>query len=104
MANAVKFGAEGGWVGVDLTVESDEARIRVADRGPGVPEAERRRIFEPFYRGRQARDSQTPGSGLGLGLAAQVAENHDGGIEVSDGDSGGAVFTVILPLLEDVPQ
>ncbi len=75
--------------------ESGEARalhIRVFDRGPGVPEAERRRIFEPDV------TSKSQGMGLGLAIVENTIERHGGVISVDDRDGGGAVFTVTLPV------
>lgn len=98
IGNATKFGREGGWVGIRVTAEGERgARISVADRGPGVDPDEREKLFEPFYRGRYARRSQIPGSGLGLSLAQEVAAAHGGHIEVRDGADGGMVFSLVLP-------
>ena len=69
--------------------------LSVEDDGPGVPEAERKRIFERFARGAAAR---SPGSGLGLALVAQQAALHGGEVEVGDARLGGARFTVRLPV------
>jgi len=78
---------------VTVTVGTDGA-IAVADRGPGVPEQDRQRIFERFWRGRAA---SSPGAGLGLAIVAQVATSHGGKIEVTDRLDGGTVFTLRLP-------
>ena len=83
--NAIKFSPPGGpirleaWDGPMLT-------IVVADRGPGIPEADRRRATERFFRGEKARN--TPGSGLGLALVQAVATLHGGQLELSDNDPG----------------
>ena len=71
------------------------ARIRVADRGPGVPEAERERIFEPFYRLAGARETGA-GVGLGLALVRQIAQRHGGTVRCMARDGGGTVFEVEL--------
>ena len=60
--------------------------LRVEDRGPGIPRAERGRVFEPFYRGHGARRSQAPGSGLGLSLVRHVVEAHGGRVRVEARD------------------
>ena len=82
-------------VNADVAVERapDHVTLHVDDRGPGVPPAERARIFERFARG----SSVVSGSGLGLALAAQQAALHGGSVEVGDGPEGGARFTVRLP-------
>jgi signal transduction histidine kinase len=68
-------------------------RILVCDRGPGVPEEEREKIFEPFYR---VRGTQGSGAGLGLALVRQIAEQHGGQVHCSERSGGGACFEVSL--------
>jgi signal transduction histidine kinase len=68
--------------------------LRVDDDGPGIPRADRARVFERFVRGPGAT---SPGSGLGLALVAQQAQLHGGGVEVGESPAGGARFTVRLP-------
>ncbi|MEP6992872.1 MAG: ATP-binding protein [Acidobacteriota bacterium] len=69
-----------------------DVKISVADRGPGVPAAEREKIFLPFF------SSKPGGSGFGLAIVARIAELHGGTVEVTDRDGGGAVFTLRLPV------
>ena len=70
--------------------------LQVADRGPGVPPAQRERIFERFAR--SARDrTEARGSGLGLAIVRAVAEAHGGTAVVRDAEGGGALFEVTLP-------
>lgn len=99
ITNAAKFAGSGGWVGVRAAPGSrpDIVELRVEDRGPGIPRAERQRIFEPFYRGRDARRSQAPGSGLGLSLVLHVVEAHGGRVRVEAGDEGGTTVVMELP-------
>ncbi|MEN5180640.1 sensor histidine kinase [Comamonas sp. 4034] len=73
------------------------AEIRVADRGPGVPEDQRDRIFEPFYRMPGASERHG-GVGLGLALVRSIAERHDGHVHCEAREGGGAVFVLRLPL------
>lgn len=70
--------------------------IRVNDRGPGVPEAQRKRIFEPFYRLPGASEREG-GVGLGLALVKSIAERHGGKVHCEDNPGGGASFVVELP-------
>jgi signal transduction histidine kinase len=72
------------------------AVIQVEDEGPGVPEASRREIFEPFFR---LRDSSGPGQGLGLHIVESLAKAHGGEVWVETAPSGGARFCVSVPLL-----
>ena len=72
--------------------------IRVADHGPGIPQDEQKRIFEPFYRGRRAIDGQIHGTGLGLNLVKKIVEAHGGSIRVESEPEHGAAFIVRIPV------
>jgi two-component system sensor histidine kinase PrrB len=89
--NAVRHGGDPGRVRVTVAAGGGGAILRVEDDGPGVPKAERERIFEPFTR---AADPRVPGSGLGLAIVAQQVRDHDARIEVGDSPLGGAAFAV----------
>ncbi|WP_395708499.1 sensor histidine kinase [Reyranella sp.] len=93
--NARRHGGDGP---IDISVEreGDHAVLQVADRGPGVPEAERQRIFEPFYRTAGSRENGR-GSGLGLALVLDIARRHGGDVVCLAADGGGSRFRVDLP-------
>jgi two-component system sensor histidine kinase MprB len=98
--NAAKWSPPGGRVGVRLTqTDPVHAEFVVSDQGPGIPEAERRLVFERFYRSTAAR--AMPGSGLGLAIVKQVVLKHGGALRVEDtvpgGNPPGTTFYVILP-------
>ena len=80
-----------------------EAHVEVCDRGPGVPDAERERIFEPFYRMKNVAES-AGGAGLGLALVKQIAERHGGGVIHIPRDGGGSCFRVQLPLADEAAR
>lgn len=101
IGNAVRHGAGGKWIGVSAAPFGDGVEVRVSDRGPGVPEAERERIFEPFYRGKQTLAQHVPGTGLGLSLVRNTIERYAGTVQVHDSPGGGAQFTVRLPALPE---
>ena len=87
---------------VKTVVERCEDKLVVAvhDDGEGIPEQERSKIFEPFYRVDSSRNKQTGGYGLGLAIITKIAQLHDADIHVADSDLGGAVFTLSLPIAE----
>jgi signal transduction histidine kinase len=77
-------------------VQDGEAYLWVRDHGPGVPEADRRRIFDRFARGEPA--AAQPGGGLGLAIVKAIAEAHHGRVELASVPGRGARFTVVLPV------
>jgi signal transduction histidine kinase len=78
---------------VTIRATKNDIRVAVCDRGSGVSEGDREKIFEPFYQGR----SSTGGAGLGLTLVRQIAERHGGSVRCLPRDGGGACFEVLLP-------
>jgi len=92
--NAVKFSAEG-----PVEVVVDGGSVTVHDAGPGIPEADRERIFERFHRLEADRDR--PGSGLGLAIVRQVAEAHGGKVWAGDSPLGGAAVGLQIPEIDD---
>ncbi len=101
LSNAIKYGGDEGEVTVQAAAASLAGRpaveISVSDRGPGIPESERARVFEPFVRGRTARELQIKGSGLGLSLVRDVAIAHGGRVRIDGVPAGGARIALILP-------
>ena len=98
MDNAVKYSPEDSIVRVEVSEKDGWIVINVSDNGPGIPESERERIFERFYRLDDSRARDTGGTGLGLSIAKEAIIMHKGSITVSEGVNGGSVFTIILPL------
>ncbi|CAO3426153.1 ATP-binding protein [Azospirillum doebereinerae] len=96
--NALKYSPRQGAVDVALRREGGEAVITVADQGKGVPEGERERIFEKYYR--CAGTGGVPGAGLGLYLTRRIVTAHGGTVGVGARPEGGALFTLRLPLEE----
>jgi signal transduction histidine kinase len=97
IVNAVRYSPPGSIVRMTGRAAGDVCECDVADRGPGVPQAERRRIFDRFVRLASARREYPEGSGLGLAIVEQVAQMHGGSVEVLDGEGGGAIFRLRLP-------
>jgi signal transduction histidine kinase len=95
LENARRYGGEEVHVGV-ARAGAGRVEVRVSDRGPGVPEGQRERIFEPFYRlpGHAEREG---GVGLGLSLVRQIAQRHGGSVRCEARDGGGSCFILDLP-------
>lgn len=97
--NAVRFTAASTAVELSLGQQADTAILIIRDHGPGVPEVELSRLFEPFYRvSRQARERDTGGYGLGLAITARVMTAHHGRIEARNAVDGGLIITLHVPL------
>lgn len=94
--NALRYTPAGGRVLTAVTRDQDAVQVVVEDTGPGIPEEERERVFDRFYRGRSA---EATGTGLGLAIVSQVAEMHRGAVmlEAADPGSGGLRVRVRLP-------
>ncbi|GHB19787.1 hypothetical protein GCM10010377_07130 [Streptomyces viridiviolaceus] len=100
LTNAAVHTPPGTKVTLAVSVLAGCARVTVADTGPGIPPADRHRIFDRFYRVDKARSRDRGGSGLGLAVANSLVEAHGGTIELS-GEPGATAFTVTLPLRPD---
>jgi len=94
--NAVKFTVPGKRVGIALESHDGSAAVIVDDAGDGIPARDRERVFDPFYRGAEAR-TRDLGFGLGLPITRQVARAHGGEVTVQNSPAGGARFTMTLP-------
>ena len=93
--NAVKFGDR---ARARVYEEAGFAVVEIADDGPGIPEADRERVFDPFYRREPSRSRQTGGIGLGLAVVRSVARSHGGDVELTNRPDGGLTARVRLPL------
>lgn len=92
--NAVAYG---GGAEVSLHADAQDVVLWVEDRGPGIPEAERGRVFEPFYRLEASRNRDKGGAGLGLTIVKQIVESLGGAVAIDDRPDGGTRVTVTLP-------
>jgi two-component system sensor histidine kinase SenX3 len=97
VGNAVKYSEPGSCVHIERTQGAGIVCIAVRDHGIGIPERDRQRIFERFYRVDRARSRLTGGTGLGLSIVRHVAANHGGTVEVDSEEGRGSTFTLILP-------
>ena len=95
--NAVKYGPEGQVVTVGMDPPGERVRIWVQDQGPGIPAAERERIWQQFWRLERDRGSAVAGTGIGLSVVRQLASLHRGRAWVETAPGGGARFVIELP-------
>lgn len=93
--NALKYGEE---AEIDLALrESGDIVLSVRDQGPGIPESELNRVFEPFYRCDRARSPRVGGSGLGLSVVKDIIADHNGRVVLVNLPEGGLLVEIILP-------
>lgn len=99
LSNAVKFTPDGGTITVRARLDANgqDVVLDVADTGPGIPLAERERIFEAFYQGATPQGGLVRGTGIGLSVVQEFANAHGGAVEIVDGEFPGAHFRVHLP-------
>lgn len=94
IANAVRYGAR---ARVSWRVIGTDAVIEIHDRGPGIPERELERVFDPFYRLETSRSLETGGHGLGLAIARSILRAHGGEIVLANASQGGLIARITLP-------
>jgi two-component system phosphate regulon sensor histidine kinase PhoR len=97
LQNAAKYGGDAGQIALTCHAENGHVALTVADKGPGIPRRERRRIFERFYRIDDRLSRKQEGSGLGLAIVRHVAQAHGGTVVVRNRPEGGAEFSILLP-------
>lgn len=100
MGNAIKYGADAGWIGVRASRSASTVEISVSDRGIGIAAADQARIFDPFYRAPGVVAAQIQGAGLGLSLVKRIVEAHAGRITLKSAPGEGSTFTVSLPVFQ----
>jgi signal transduction histidine kinase len=97
LGNAIKYAPPGGDIVVRVEATGDQARLSVADQGPGIPADALPRLFERFYRGQHSAGEG--GLGLGLYISRMLVEAHGGAIRAASRPGTGSIFTVTLPRL-----
>jgi heavy metal sensor kinase len=96
--NAIKHTPRGGRIRMGVREKEGRVVIEVEDSGPGIPEAERSKVFDRFYRVGEARSRESGGAGLGLAIARWSVEVHGGTIVADGAATGGSIFRISLPL------
>jgi two-component system sensor histidine kinase KdpD len=100
--NAIRYSPPGSGIVIRAVREGDWIVVGVADQGPGIPEPERARIFEKFYRGGGA-DETAPGTGMGLAIVRQIIQAHGGEVRVESRPGQGSQFFFSLPMAREQP-
>ncbi len=98
VSNAIKFTPRDGRVTVRLAARGEMIRIEVSDTGIGIPDVERDRLFERFFRAQSALERQIQGTGLGLYISKAIVDAHEGRIGVESAPGAGTTFVVELPV------
>jgi two-component system sensor histidine kinase GlrK len=97
LSNAIKYTPRSGTIHVRARAEGSELVLEMADSGPGIPEAERKQVFEAFYTGK-APAGHIKGTGIGLSVVMEFVNAHGGQIKIVDGEWPGAHFRIRMPL------
>ncbi len=97
LRNAIRFSPDHAEIDIRARQEAGRITIEISDKGPGVPQADLGRIFEPFFRVSPARDRASGGTGLGLAITARVISLHEGRVAAHNHPEGGLVVTIVLP-------
>ncbi len=96
LSNAIRFSPPGSTIRMSVTAATGVARIEIADAGPGIAQADRERVFEPFYRGERQPDDAVPGTGIGLSIVREYVTAHGGQVALLS-DGAGTVFRIEIP-------
>jgi signal transduction histidine kinase len=97
ISNAIKYSPKGGEINITATKKKEGIEVAVRDRGIGIPEEDKNRIFDRFYRARSAQVSTFAGLGLGLYISAVIIYQHKGKIWLESKEGKGSTFYFFLP-------
>jgi signal transduction histidine kinase len=101
ISNAAKYSDPGGWIGILGRRVEGGAELAISDRGIGIAAHDLRRIFEPYYRSRDALARRRKGTGIGLTITRYIMEAHGGNISVQSRPGKGSTFTLRFPALKE---
>ncbi|MCI8328312.1 MAG: cell wall metabolism sensor histidine kinase WalK, partial [Oscillibacter sp.] len=100
LGNAIKYTPDGGHIRVCAGCEEDSVWMEVWDDGIGIPDRDRERIFERFYRVDKARSRESGGTGLGLSIAREIVQRHHGVIALAPHEGRGTTIRMTLPIAQ----
>lgn len=101
IGNAIKYTPDGGHIRVTAGVKNNYVWMDVSDDGIGIPEKDRERIFDRFYRVDKARSRESGGTGLGLSIAREIVLRHQGSIELVPHEGQGTTIRLMLPVSQE---
>lgn len=101
LSNAAKFSPRGAEVMISVNATNGYGRVEIADRGPGIPDSFRSRLFDRFTQADSSTTRKVQGSGLGLHICKSIVDAHGGGIDFRPNDGGGTIFYFEIPLWDD---
>jgi len=101
VSNAIKYTPEKGQVSLNAEKNNKQIYVIVQDTGIGMSQDEVDKVFDEFYRAKNAVSKKISGTGLGLAIAKKIAEEHNGYIEIESELEKGSIFTVVLPVIND---
>ncbi len=98
LENAVKYSAEHSLIKIKLEKKNEKIFLAIADEGVGIPDAEKQKVFQKFYRVGKEETRTTKGTGLGLYIVKYIVEHHNGKISVRNNTPKGSIFEIILSI------
>lgn len=101
--NAIKYTPETGLIKISLEMKQQTAILQVADEGAGIPDSEKKKVFNKFYRVGNEESRKAKGTGLGLYLSSRIIGQHKGRLLIKDNKPTGSIFEMQLPILQNRP-
>src|SRR5688572_22572648 len=98
LENAVKYSPRENPITASLSKESNTVQLKISDQGPGIPDEEKKKIFDKFYRIGNEATRKTQGTGLGLYLCSKITDDHNADISVTNNTPVGSTFVVTFHL------
>jgi two-component system sensor histidine kinase VicK len=101
IGNAIKYTPDGGHIRIQAGSTEESVWMEVCDDGIGIPEKDRDRIFERFYRVDKARSRESGGTGLGLSIAREIVQRHNGTLALVPHEGPGTTIRLTLPIAQE---
>ncbi len=99
LENALKYSPKDAGIGIQLELNDTVAELQVKDSGPGIPDEEKKKVFDKFYRLGNEATKRAKGTGLGLYITRKIVKNHGGNIFIDNNTGAGSIFTIQLAVV-----